>query len=169
MVEIIAKSTYSEKRTRDFFKFHLFKISPMKYLYFSIALVFFGVFFVLFLKMNYGSSLFFLFISIMVLVVRIASTNMLVNSTVKKVIFPSINYQLIFNENEITYTYPNFKQVYKWDDILFIYELENYIYFYVTKNSALILNKYVLKETERNKIKEFILNSKIKYKVSKFK
>lgn len=169
MVEIIVKSTHSEKRTRDFFKFHLFKVSPMRYVYFSIATIFLVISIVLYFLMKFQGSLFFLFLSLMVLFIRIASTNILVNKVVKNVVFPSLNYKLVFNDNEIIYSYEMFKKVYKWSDLLFIYEINNYIFFYVGKNSSLILSKYILNEEERKSLQDIILRSNVKYKLKKFK
>lgn len=167
MVEIIAKSTHNEKRTRDFFKFHLFKASPMRYVYYSIAIIFF-VLSVVFYFMKYENSLFFLFLSLMVLIIRIAVTNMLVNRIVKKVVFPTINYKLTFNNKTIIYSDEFTKSSYEWNNLVIIYEVDNYIFFYIDKNKALILSKFILNEEERNQLKELIKNSNVKYKIKKF-
>ena len=169
MVEIIAKSTHSEKRTRDFFKFHLVKVNPSRYVYFGIAIILLIIALVLALLNNYGGSLFFLFIAIMILIIKVVTTNMLVNRIVKKVVFPSKNYKLIFNENQIIHSTEAIKKTYKWNDFLIIYEVYSYIFFYLTKNQALLLSKYILSEDERTALKEMILNSKVKYKFIKFK
>lgn len=168
MVEIIAKSTHNEKRTRDFFKFHLFKASPMRYVYYSIAIIFF-VLSVVFYFMKYESSLFFLFLSFMVLIIRIASTNMLINRTVKKVVFPSINYKLTFNNKAVIYSDEFTKSSYDWNDLVVVYEVDDYIFFYIDKNKALILSKFILNVDERIALTELIKNSKVKYKIKKFK
>ena len=169
MVEIIAKSTHSEKRTRDFFKFHLFKVNSSRYVYFGFAIIFFIVAIVFALLNKYGESLFFLFTSLMVLIIKVVTTNILVNRVVKKVIFPSINYRLKFNDDEITYSTDTQKNIYKWDDLLIVYEIDNYLFFYLTINQALILSKYILKEDERLMLKELIIKSKVNYKLKRFK
>lgn len=169
MVEIIAKSTHSEKRTRDFFKFHLLKVSPIRYVYYGIAIVLFVMSVVFYFMMKYGSSLFFLFCSLMVLLIKKVTTNMFVNKIVRKIVYPSLNYNLVFNENELIYSYDVVKKVYKWDEFKIIYEVDNYIFFYLEKNKAMILSKYILDEESRIKLKEIIINSKVIYKNKKFK
>lgn len=169
MRQIIARLTHGEQRTRDFFKFHLLKISSIRYGYYILSLVLFIVSIVLFFKMDYGSSLFFLFASLMVFVIKIAVTNIMVGRIVKKVEFPIVSYQLIFTDNEITYVDENQKKAYNWNKVIYIYEVEKYIYFYITKNSALILNKYVLDEEKRNALIEIIKGNNVKYKRVKFK
>lgn len=169
MRQIIARLTHGEQRTRDFFKFHLFKISSIRYGYYILSLTLFIVSIVLFLKMNYGSSLFFLFASLMVFVIKIAVTNIMVGRIVKRVDFPVVSYQLIFTDNEITYLDENQKKAYNWDKLIYIYEVKNYMYFYISKNSALILNKYVLDEEKRNELMDIIKSNNVKYKKVKFK
>jgi cell division protein FtsW (lipid II flippase) len=169
MVEIIAKSTHSEQRTRDFFKFHLFRVNPTRYIYLGVAMIVFIVTVVFALLKDYGKSLFLLFVALMILVIRIVSTNMVVSRALKNVIFPARNYTLIFNENEVAYATNNTKNVYKWNQFLKIYEVNNYIFFYLSKNQALILPKYGLNDEERLALKEIIKTKKVKFITKKFK
>ena len=169
MVEIVAKSTHSEKRTRDFFKFHLFRVSPTRYIYFAVALVLFIMSVVFYFMVKYGSSLFFLFASLMVLVIRVVATNIIVSKVLKKVVYPAINYKLVFNENGIIHSYDLSKFTYRWNEFKIIYEIDNYIFFYLDKNRALILPKYILNLEERERLKDLIINSKIEYRLKKFK
>lgn len=169
MTEIIARLTHGEHRTRDFFKFHLFKISPLRYIFYGVSLIFLIVSIVLILKMDIGSSLFFLFVALMVLVIRIAVTNIMLNGVVKKIHYDVISYQLKFKEDGVTYIDDIKSKTFSWNDFIVIYEVENYFYFYISKNSALILAKFVLDEEKRNKLREFIQNTNIKYKKKKFK
>lgn len=169
MVEIIAKSTHSEKRTRDFFKFHLFRVNPTRYVYLSIAIIVFIIALVFAFLKDYGKSLFFLFAALMVFVIRIVTSNMVVNRAIKNVIFPSKNYTLKFNQDEIIYATDVQKSKHKWTELLNVYEVDNYIFFYITKTQALILSKFVLNEEERKALNELIINSKVKFKRIKFK
>lgn len=169
MVDITVKSTHSQKRSRDFFKFHLFKISPIRYVYYGIALALFVISMVFFLMKEIGSSLFFLFVSAMVLVIRVATTNIMLNKIMKNIYFPAMNYKLTFNEEGITYSYDMHMEVFKWENLLYVYDVDNYIFFYVKRNGALILSKYNIKDEERKKILDIVFNSKVKYRIKKYK
>ncbi|HHX00358.1 MAG TPA: YcxB family protein [Acholeplasmataceae bacterium] len=105
----------------------------------------------------------------MVLVIRIAVTNIMLNGVVKKIHYDVISYQLKFKEDGVTYIDDIKSKTFSWNDFIVIYEVENYFYFYISKNSALILAKFVLDEEKRNKLREFIQNTNIKYKKKKFK
>lgn len=169
MVEVIVKTTHSKERARDFFKFHLFKISPMRYAFYFIALTFLIVSVVFFLIMKIETSLFFLFLSTMTLIIKVATTNSMINKATNNFIFPTTNYQLTINENQIVYVFGENDKVFKWSDILMVCEIDNYIYFYISKNSALILPKFTIGEEQRKLIADIINKSNVNYKLIKYR
>lgn len=75
--------THSEDKARDYFRFHLFRRTPSRYVYFPLAgITFIGaVAFLLFGRIYYA---FLTFISVMILVIRRALINTTVNSILKK-------------------------------------------------------------------------------------
>lgn len=164
MVEVYKKSAYSEERARDFFKFHLFKINPTKYIYFSVALSSLITALVFILIRNLGLALFFIVLAIIVLIVRLATTSIIINRTMKKLSFPTTNYELTFNKENIKYQDSNRKDLYVWKKLVAVYETKNYFYFYVKKNNALVLPKFNLNDAERQLLLEIIESSETKYK-----
>lgn len=169
MVEVIAKSTYTEEKTRDFFKFHLYKVSQTKYLYFAIASILFIISVIFGVMGNLGISLFFLFTSIIVLVIRIAVNNITINKIIKNITYDAINYILKINEEEVIYSTTAITKKYPWSGLFKIFETKNYIYFYTNKSSALILHKYSITEIERVKLKQILEKKATGYKEINFK
>lgn len=164
MVEINLKSTHNEKRTRDFFKFHLYKINPIKYVYFSVSLMFFIVSIVVYFLKEFGISLFFFFASICVLIVRIAATNILVNRIMKKQIPLTKDYNIFVSKEKLVYSDNINKKNYCWVDLLYIYEHKEHLFFYVSKDSALIISLDEISEVTRKDLKELINGLNIRYK-----
>jgi hypothetical protein len=168
-MEIVTKITHSKERAKDFYRFHLLKISPAKYVYFGLSLILFIGFLVLILIRNYYNALFLLFISVLVLIIRIVTINITVSKIIKNLSFPSTNYILKFSNDFVIYQLDTVKKQYKWNELMGVYETENYMLFYITTNSALILPKYSIQKEEREALKSMIKSSGIKYKISKFK
>lgn len=169
MSEIVAKLTHSQTRAKDFYRFHLFRKSPIKYIYYGISSLVIVLAVIFYFLMKYELALFLIFIAIMILIIRIVNTNITINKIIKDLRFPSINYTLKFNSQSIIYQYDNFKKEYLWNNIIATYEVNNYLYFYITPGSALILTKYTISDEERNLLRSLIIDSKVKYYQYKFK
>lgn len=168
MVELRIKSTHGETRSRDFFKFHLFIKSPMKLIYYIASLIVFIIGVVFIGLMKTGLSLFFFFIAIMILILRVVITNIMINGIVKKISYQSLNYEIRINDKELVYVVDVNKKIYQLKD-LEIFEVENYYYFYINKNSAYIINKYAISEVERLSLNEMLTKNNYNYKIKKFK
>lgn len=169
MSEIVAKLTHSQTRAKDFYRFHLFRKSPIKYIYYGISSLVIILAVIFYFLMKYELALFLVFISIMILIIRVVNTNITINKIIKDLRFPSINYTLKFNSQSVIYQYDSFKKEYLWDNIIVICEVNNYLYFYITPSSALILTKYTISEEERILLQSLITNAKVKHYQYKFK
>jgi len=168
-MEIIAKSIHTQGRAKEFFRFHLLKRSTSKYIYFIMSIIFFIIGVVLFFLGNYYNALFFLFVSVMLIIVRIVTVNFTINKILKNNLFPTVNYTLKISSDFIIYQADNEKKKYLWSDFFEAYETDNYFYFYINKNSALILSKYIISKEERNSLAMIILESNVKFRKIKFK
>jgi hypothetical protein len=159
-LKLIAKMTHSEDKARDYFRFHLFRRTPSRYVYFPLAgITFIGaVAFLLFGRIYYA--FFLTFISVMILVIRRALINTTVNSILKKMSLADYNYSLHFSEEKLTFETSSSRKEYLYEDLLGIVETKRYFYFYVSKNAALILLKTGLKDGERTELETFLRQKK---------
>jgi predicted MPP superfamily phosphohydrolase len=168
-MEIIAKVTHSESRAKEFFRFHLLKKTKGNYLYFGSACAFFIGAIILFVLMQIYYAFFLSFIGVMVLVIRVVQANMTVSRILKKVTFPSYVYLLKFYEDKIIYQIDTQQKIYNYQQLYGICETIDYMYFYTSPNQALILSKYVLEKTDREKLTAFLKQFKGQYRYYRFK
>lgn len=158
---------YDEDSLTSFFTFHLKRKDKIRWIYYSLSLLFLliGVIIVLFFN-----NLFFGLI-------------MLVSSTIMFMLFPSqakraakrtsnSRYKrgpqdIIFSEERIEQHVDKKIYVYKWDLVLEVNETSGYIYFYVSKQSAIIVNKECITNDEYQELIKLIKEKQLKYYVYK--
>lgn len=168
-MEIVAKVTHSEGRAKDFFRFHLFKKSPAKYIYFSFALISFSGAIIFFFLNQLFYALFLAFVAILILIVRIVTTNITIDRILKKIRFPSYSYTLKFKEDNLVYLADTIKKEYYYRDLYGIFETKEYIFLYTNSHQALILTKYSLDKDDRTNLTNLLSKYKNKYRFIRFK
>lgn len=161
--------TYTEEALISFFTFHLKRKDKIRWIYYIIAMIFFivGIFVAFIVKQEFFGLL------------------ILVTSTIMFMIFPSqakraakrtanSRYkrdpqQIVFTESRIEQHLEKKIMAYNWNLVLEVNETKKYIYFYVSKQSAIIVDKECLTELEYNQLIELIKNKNKKYYVYKEK
>lgn len=168
-MKIEYKDQFSEDRVRSFFRFHLLKRSYSKYIYFPIAitLIVLGIL-MIFVEPTIASLI--LTAGIMTLIIRVISINSTVNSIFKKQERSTYNYTLLFSEEGISYTNDyNYTYDYKWSDVLIVCETKDYLYYYISKETALVVNKPSMMKVDRDNLLLITSQKASKYKKYFFK
>lgn len=95
--------------------------------------------------------------AVLVFGVRPIQINHIIKKTLKNQDFINKQYSLkILDEGIEYYTHEDYLINYKWADILFVYELRNYWYFYISEHGAIIIVKDLLDFEKRKELKDFI-------------
>lgn len=154
---------YNEKTMADFFSFHLQRKDKMRWIYYAISLVFLIIGIVVafvFKKYFFG------------LLIMVASLSMFLlfpmqaKRAAKKTSqsrYKRIPQDIIFTEERIEQHLDNKILVYKWNLVKEVDETKEYIYFYISKVSAIIVIKDSLAEEDYQALIEFIKEKNIKY------
>lgn len=138
--------SYSEQETKDFFRFHLTTKDSVRLIYYASSFLFVvaaGLFFFVFQKPSFG------FLMIVLSIVLILLFPVQLNRTLNKQVQSRYkrNKQLIvFGEDKITQNIDGKDILYSWNQILEVNETRKYLYLYIGKASAIIVNKETLKE-----------------------
>jgi hypothetical protein len=137
---------YSEAEIKDFFKFHLTTKEKTKYIYYLSSLVFIGL----------GALLVFVlkerFLGLLLIVLAILLILLFpyqLNRTLNKQVhsrYKRPKQIITFSDEKIIQDLEDKTVEYFWDGIIEVNETKNYLYLYVSKSSALIVNKRTLDE-----------------------
>lgn len=163
-MEIIANCQYGEERAKQFFRFHMLVKSPTKYIYWGLSLTSLAFGGYLIAKNENYFGIFCLFIAVITIVVWLSTVHTSINKIMKELRFPMIKYQLIFSGSTLGFKQGDILKEYAWNQVLLVCETKTTIYFYVTKDQALILGKYILSDQERSQLHTWIADSHIKYR-----
>lgn len=148
--------SYSEQELRDFFKFHLLNKEKTKYIYFlsSLIMAVFGLLFIfVVLEVILG------FILLLISLVLVFLFPLQVKSTINKQVhsrYKRSKQAIIFSDENIRQNVGDRVIEYKWDHIIEVCETQKYVYLYISRNSALIVTKGTIKDTEYDKLKALI-------------
>ena len=155
--------TYDEEALVAFFTFHLKRKDKIRWIYYLIA------------------SIFFIFGIIVAFVInkQIFGLLILVASTIMFMVFPSqakraakrtANARYKREPQDIIFTTERIEQhlekkvmVYKWDLVKEVNETKKYIYFYISDQGALIVNKDCVTEQEYNELITLVKQKQKKY------
>jgi hypothetical protein len=158
---------YDEESLIAFFTFHLKRKDKIRWIYYLIA------------------SLFFIFGIIVAFVFnkQIFGLLILVASTIMFMVFPSqakraakrtANARFKREPHDIIFTNERIEQhlekkilAYNWDLVKEVYETKKYIYFYISNQGALIVNKDCITETEYLQLIELVKQKQKKYYIYK--
>ncbi len=157
-MKITYRASFTENRAKDFFKFHLYTKNKSKYFYYSFSVICILLSVVLFLTIQniLVSSLIFAS-AILIFGVRPIQVNHIIKKTLKNQDFIGKEYSLNILDKKIEYyTHENYLINYKCTDILFVYELRNYWYFYISEHGAIIIVKDLVDNDKRKELREFI-------------
>lgn len=157
------KFSYDEEALVAFFTFHLKRKDRIKWVYYGIALIFFIAGIILsfcFDQMTLGI-LIFISSTIMILVYPLRAKNAAKKTANSRYKRPA--QEIIFTDERIEQHLEKQILVYKWDLIHEVDETNNYMYFYISKNSALIVSKDCITNTEYNSLVELVKQKNLKY------
>lgn len=148
--------THSEDKARDYFRFHLLKRNPSRYVYFGLALITFigAIVFASISQIYYA--LFLTFVGLLILVIRRVLVNMTVSSVIKKLHLTDYSYSVKFTDEKVIYETSSIRKEYLYQDLLGIVETKKYYYLYVSKNAAIIVLKSTLNAEARAKLGTFL-------------
>lgn len=160
-MEIIANCQYGEERAKQFFRFHMLVKSPSKYIYWGLSLISlaFGVYLIANNEGYFG--IFCLFLAIIFIVVWLSSAHMTINKVMKDIRFPILKYQLKMSDTHLTLLEGDNKKAFLWSDMHMVCETRTNIYFYVNRQKALILGKYILSDQEREDLNALLIKNKV--------
>lgn len=161
-MDVTVSFSSGKEAAEDFFRFHLTKRSTFRYFYFAVSLlsVFVSLYF-LFIR-NYELSIFFIFAGITAFAMRPAANSLSIRRIMKKMKPPLVKYTLKFSALGIVYQADHPKE-YSWESILEICETDDYLYFYVDRNRAMILVKHQMGQAELETILSMITGLKVPY------
>ncbi len=158
---------YDEEAISAFFTFHLKRKDKIRWIYYSLAIIFFitGIIVAFGLKKEFFGLI------------------MLIASTIMFMIFPSqakraakrtanARYKrdpqnIIFTEQRIEQHLDKKILVYNWDLVLEVNETKEYIYFYISKQSAIIVTKDTLTQDEYNQLIDLVKQKNKNYYIYK--
>ena len=154
---------YDEQSLVDFFSFHLKRKDKIRWIYYAIALVFFilGIVVAFAFKKQFMGLI------------------ILVSSTIMFMVFPSqakraakrtsnsrykrAPQNIIFYEDKIEQHLEKQILVYNWSLVKDVHETKKYIYFYVSKNGALIVSKDTITNSEYTELINLVKSKQIKF------
>ena len=147
---------YDEQALVDFFSFHLKRKDKIRWIYYAIALVFFilGIIVAFAFKKQFMGLI------------------ILISSTIMFMVFPSqakraakrtsssrykrAPQNIIFYDDKIEQHLEKQILVYNWSLVSDVHETKKYIYFYVSKNGALIVSKDTITNSEYTELVNLI-------------
>ena len=138
---IKTKFTYDEKSLTDFFAFHLKRKDKIRWIYYGITVLFFiiGIIALLVFKKYFLGLL--IFISCIVMFMSFPSRAKRAAKKTCNSRYKRNPQDIIFYEDKIEQHTDRQILVYKWDLVLDVHETIEYMYFYISKQGALIVDK----------------------------
>lgn len=138
---------YTEAEIKDFFKFHLTTKEKTKYIYYLSSFVFMGLG-ALFVFVLRDRVLGFLLMVLAILLILLFPFQL--NRTLNKQVhsrYKRPKQTITFSDEKIVQDLGTRTLEYLWNSILEVNETKKYLYLYVSKSSALIVNKTTLDES----------------------
>ena len=160
---IKTKFTYDEKSLTDFFAFHLKRKDKIRWIYYGITVIFFiiGVITVLFLNKYFLGLL--IFVSCTVMFMSFPSRAKRAAKKTSNSRYKRNPQDIIFFEDKIEQHTDRQILVYNWSLVTDVHETKKYIYFYVSKQGALIVNKETITKEDYDKLIDLVKNNNKKY------
>ena len=159
---------YTEEEIKDFFRFHLLTKEKTKWVYFT-SLVFFALIGALLVFQFKQKVLGFLCISISLVCMLIFPLQ--VKRTINKQVhsrYKRAKQQIIFDK-EITRIIDGKPITYQWQQILEINETKKYLYLYISKSAAIIVNKELITEETYKDLVALIKQNNLTITLYKYK
>ena len=154
---------YDEKNMSEFFYFHLKRKDKMRWIYYGISLIFLIIGIILsFIFKQYKFGLLIIASSIIMFLLFPYQAKRAAKKTASSR-YKRIPQDIVLSSERIEQHVENKVYVYKWNLVKEVDETNKYIYFYISKVSAIIIIKDTLTEEEYNSIIELIEEKKIKY------
>lgn len=155
--------TYNEMTLTDFFTFHLIRKDKMRWIYYGVSLVFFILGIVIsFIFKRYYFGLLILILSISMFLLFPVRAKKAAKKTANSR-YKRAPQEIIFTEERIEQHLEKQIYVYKWDMVKEVDETTKYIYFYISKVSAIIVIKDCLISDEYNSLITLVKERNIKY------
>ncbi len=155
--------SYQEDNMKSFFRFHLSKKSNVRWLYYALA----GLFLIIAIIVAFViHKLLMGFIMIIASLIMVLIYPLRVNSLAKKTAqakYKRPDEEIVFDEDKIIHYSDKGNINYSYNQILEVDETKKYIYFYISKNGALIVEKDKLKEDEYNLLISLIEKKQLKH------
>lgn len=169
MNKIITKSNYSKHIAEEFFRFHLIWRASSRFMYYVISVLCIAIA-VVFLTLLFSPSLasIFLILGIGILIIMPYQAKKIAKKIVEENPVSSAEYQVIIDENHVVYKLDKSSKEYSWSDIKVVCKAANKLYFYVTKNIAIIVPLYTIEISEQANLLAFLKKQK-KYRKYPFK
>ena len=160
---IKTKLTYDEQTLIDFFAFHLKRKDKIRWIYYSITLIFFilGIIVFVVLKRNLLGLL--IFISCVIMFLSFPSRAKRAAKKTSDSRYKRNPQDIIFYNDKIEQHTDKQIFVYKWDLVKDVHETKKYIYLYISKQAALIVNKQMINEEDYKSLIELIKNNNKNY------
>lgn len=155
----------TDQEIKDFFTSHLLIRQKSKYIYIAFVAIFLiiGILFFFVWKVE----LFAVFLWIVGFFWGLYwpfSIKRIVKKIVNEGSLKTPPQRLILTDKDIKRQIDKFIQTYSWDQILFVVSNKKYMYFYISKNGALICNKKDLSDAQIKEIETVVTSKKIKIK-----
>lgn len=154
---------YTEEALISFFTFHLKRKDKIRWVYYGIACVFYVI----------GALATLVFQEhVLGLLILVATTIMLLSFSGRarraakktaKSRYKRDPQDIIFTDEKIEQHIDNKIYVYKWNLVSEVNETDLYMYFYISKTSAIIVSKDCITETEYNQLVELVKSKNKKY------
>lgn len=155
--------SYNEQTMTDFFTFHLKRKDKMRWIYYGISLLFLilGVL-IAFIFKKYFFGLLVIIASITMFLLFPVQAKRAAKKTANAR-FKRAPQDIIFTDERIEQHLENKIYVYKWNLVKEVDETKEYIYFYISKVSAIIVIKEYLEENDYQELINYVKEKNIKY------
>lgn len=160
---IETKFSYTKEALTDFFSFHLKRKDKIRWIYFGIAMAFMvaGILLTFVFKKEIMGII--IIIASMIMLLLFSHRARLAASKTANSRYKRDPQKIIFTEERVEQHLETKILVYRWDLIKEVDETPKYIYFYISKVSAIIVNKDCLSEQEYKDLIELVKSKKKKY------
>lgn len=155
--------TYDEQSLIDFFTFHLKRKDKIRWIYYGVTILFFilGVVVLLIFKKYLLGLL--IFISSTIMFLSFPSRAKRAAKKTSNSRYKRDPQNIIFYNDKIEQHTERQILVYNWSLVTDVHETKKYIYFYVSKQGALIVNKETITKEDYDKLIDLVKNNNKKY------
>ena len=157
------KFTYDEQSLIEFFSFHLKRKDKIRYVYYGISLLFTIIGIILLFIIERKIFGFITFIASAIMFLAYPSRTKRAAKKTSESRYKRAPQTIIFYDDKIEQHTDKQIIVYKWDLVKDVHETPKYIYFYVSKQGALIVNKATITDSEHDQLIGLIKNNKKDY------